>query len=288
MRGNVPAFHVEVPHDLQDALSRLASDPELSPLAGGTDVMVLLEAGHLEPGRFLNIWGLDELRGVRVSDDEVRVGALTRYRDIIAHPIFSAEYPMMVDAARLSGAAAIQNRGTLGGNIVNASPAADTPPCLMVYEAEVELMSQAGGIRRVPYTAFHHGYKAIERRHDELLTAVLLPREPGGQGAIHHYRKVGTRKAQAISKVVFAGVVRADGGRIAECRMALGSVGPTVMRCSAAEEALSGLLIGDALERVEGLVADEVTPIDDVRSTAAYRAAISGRVARECIGMLLQ
>jgi len=285
MRGNVPAFDVEVPADLNDALARLQASPELQPLAGGTDVMVLLEAGHLEPGRYMSIWGLDELRGIDVGDDEVRVGALTRYRDVIRHPIFGAEYPMMVEAARLSGAAAIQNRGTLGGNIVNASPAADTPPCLMVYEAEVELRS-AAGTRRVPYTTFHKGYKQMDRQPDELLTAIYLPRKPGGEGAVNHYRKVGTRKAQAISKVVFAGLGRAEDGVVTLCRMALGSVAATVVRCPKAEAALTGLSVAEAADKAAALVSAEVTPIDDVRSTSEYRAAISGRVAAEFIRQL--
>ena len=285
MRGNVPNYDVVTPSDLNDALTLLAETPDLRPLAGGTDIMVLLESGHLPPGRFLSIWKLDELRGIDVGPDEVKVGALTTFSDVIAHPIFGSEYPMMVDGARLSGAIAIQNRGTLGGNIVNASPAADSPPALIVYEADVELTS-ANGVRRVPYVQFHSGYKQMDRTPDELLTAIYLPRVSAPEQLVHHYRKVGTRRAQAISKVVFAGLGKTDGGVIQWVRMALGSVAATVVRCPRSEAALAGLTVADAASRVAALVSGEVAPIDDVRSTADYRRAISGRVAAEFIQSL--
>lgn len=282
MRGFVPAYDVVSPSDLTGALKMLADAPELRPLAGGTDVMVLLEEGHLPVGRFMNIWGLNALRGIEIGDDEVKVGALTTYRDVIRTPIFAAEYPMMVEAARLSGAAAIQNRGTLGGNIVNGSPAADSPPAMVVYEVDVELTS-VRGVRRVPYVSFHRGYKVMDRAADELLTAIYLPRKPGGANAHHIYRKVGTRRAQAISKVVFAGLGVVDDGVITTCRMALGSVAATVVRCPKAEAALTGMTLAAAAAAAAELVSAEVTPIDDVRSTAEYRKAISGRLAADFV-----
>src|SRR5271170_892291 len=219
---------METPRDLSDTLERLAREPEVwKPFAGGTDLMVLLEAGKLPHRRFLSIWKLAELRGVDVTRDYVTVGALTTYSDVRKSDILLREFPLLCRAAAETGSIATQNRGTLGGNIANASPAADSPPALLVYDAELELVS-ASGTRWFPYQSFWKGYKQIELRNDELIRAIRLPREKGGW--VHFYRKVGTRRAQAISKVCFAGAALMEAGRIADLRIALGSVAPTVLR----------------------------------------------------------
>ncbi len=287
MRAHVPSYEVETPSGLADALTRLSEHgAALRPLAGGTDLMVLLEAGHLPPGRFLNIWGLRELRGVTVSDDAVTLGALTTYADVLAHPVLAAELPMLGLAARETGAAAIQNRGTVGGNIVNASPAADTPPALLAYGAEVELAS-VRGTRRVPYAAFHRGYKQMDRAPDELLTAVHLPRH-AAPGWVHCYRKVGTRKAQSISKVCFAGAARLQGDLIAEVRIGLGSVAPVPLRCPATEAVLTGRRLSDATlaHAARAAILTEATPIDDIRSTREYRAEVTGNLLEQFLRVL--
>src|SRR5262249_16812439 len=150
------------------------------------------------------IWNLKELRGIEVTEDQVALGALTTYTEVQEHPIMQKEFPMLCQAAKETGGIAIQNRGTLGGNIVNASPAADSPPPLLAYDAELELISKSGA-RRIPYSKFHRGYKQMDINPDELLRAIHLPRAQAER--FHYYRKVGTRKAQAISKVCFAGMM---------------------------------------------------------------------------------
>src|SRR5436190_5962513 len=204
MRAYLPAYELILPATLNEALDVLARDnAQWKPFAGGTDLMVLLEAGKLPHKNYVNIWNLKELRGIEVTDDQVTLGALTTYTEVQDHSVLQTEFPMLCQAARETGGIAIQNRGTVGGNIVNASPAADSPPALLAYDAELELISKAGE-RRVPYSSFHRGYKQMDIRADELLSAIHLPRSRSER--VHYYRKVGTRKAQAISKVCFAGV----------------------------------------------------------------------------------
>jgi CO/xanthine dehydrogenase FAD-binding subunit len=274
MRAYVPGYQLNTPASLADALTLLANEPGIwKPFAGGTDLMVLLEAGKLPHHNYLNIWGLHELRGIEASDTHVTLGALTTYTDVQSHPILRSEFPMLCQAASETGGLAIQNRGTLGGNIINASPAADSPPALLAYEAEIELVSSASA-RWVPYHGFHTGYKQMQLGADELLARIRLPRNTAD--ATHYYRKVGTRKAQAISKVCLAAIGRMNNGQIEDTRIALGSVAPIVVRCVQTENALPGrkpdaetiALACDALVR-------EISPIDDIRSTANYRLQVT-------------
>src|SRR6266550_2241999 len=229
MRAFVPSYQIKTPRGLGEALELLAGEPNVwKPFAGGTDLMVLLEAGKLSHRNYLNIWKLKELRGIEVTDDRISLGALTTYAEVQSHPVLREEFPMLCQAASETGGLAIQNRGTLGGNIVNASPAADSPPALLAYNAELELLS-ASGTRWMPYDGFHTGYKQTIMQPDELLARIRLPRlRPD---LTHYYRKVGTRKAQAISKVCFAGVARTNADQIADVRIALGSVAPIPIRC---------------------------------------------------------
>ncbi|MFL6254854.1 MAG: FAD binding domain-containing protein [Pyrinomonadaceae bacterium] len=285
MRAYLPSYEMVVPRTLDDALALLREGPGVwRPFAGGTDLMVLLEAGRLEHRKFFSIRHLKELRGVEESGGVVRVGALTTYADVRRSELLGRHFPMLGQAARETGGIAIQNRGTVGGNIANASPAADTPPALLAYGAEVELASIEGA-RRVPYSEFHTGYKQTVMREDELITAVVLskPRE----GARHFYRKVGTRRAQAISKVCFAAVAEIEGETLTEVRVALGSVAPVVLRCRRTEEVLRGRRLDEEALRA-GLdeLAREVTPIDDVRSTARYRTRVSQNLLREFLSSL--
>lgn len=266
------------PRDLPDALALMAERPgEWHPFAGGTDLMVLFEAGRLPAGKYLSLWRLDDLRGITVTDRDVTLGALTTYADVQRHSVLQAEFPMLCRAAAETGGVATQNRGTLGGNIANASPAADTPPALLVYDAQLALQS-VRGTRMLPYDNFHTGYKQTRREPDELLHSIVLPR--GRRGWVEAYRKVGTRRAQAISKICFAAAVRIDGRTIADARIAFGSVAPTVVRCRTVEAALVGRAAGAALaESAASSLPHDVTPIDDVRSTAVYRL----RVARNLL-----
>ena len=282
MRAYLPSYELFVPRTLDEALALLRDEPGAwRPFAGGTDLMVLLEAGKLEHRKFFSIRHLSELGGVGESDGGVRIGALTTYTGVRRSDLLARHFPLLGLAARETGGIAIQNRGTVGGNIANASPAADTPPALLVYGAEVELVS-ASGARRVPYSEFHTGYKRTVMRADELIAAVHLPRP--GEGARHYYRKVGTRRAQAISKVCFAALAEAGGGALGEVRIALGSVAPVVLRCPRTEAVLKGRRVdGELLRAASEELAREITPIDDVRSTARYRA----RVARNLLGEFL-
>ncbi len=277
MRAYLPDYDLKVPRDLDDALAVLAREPGVwKPFAGGTDLMVLLEAGQLRHQRFLSIWNLPDLRGIEVTPDHVTLGALTTYTQVQENAILRQEFPMLCQAASETGGTAIQNRGTLGGNIANASPAGDSPPALLAYDAQLELLSSSGA-RRVSYQDFHTGYKQMIMRPDELLSRIRLPRT--AQPQWQYYRKVGTRKAQAISKVCFAGLARMDGDAIEDIRIALGSVAPTVVRCLKAEEVLKNQKLDTGvIGRAKEALAGEVTPIDDIRSTASYRLRVASNL----------
>ena len=274
MRAFVPSYQLISPATLSDALQLLTRDRDVwKPFAGGTDLMVLLEAGKLPHKNYLNIWNLKELRGIEVTDKDVTLGALTTYTEVQQKKVLQQEFPMLCQAASETGGLAIQNRGTLGGNIVNASPAADSPPAFLVYDAELELVS-ASGARWVSYHGFHTAYKQMIIRPDELLTRIRLPRRT--ELVYHYYRKVGTRKAQAISKVCFAGTAQVRAGIIKDVRIALGSVAPVPLRCVKTEDALRGSKPDQStIVRASAVMAAEVTPIDDIRSTGNYRHKVS-------------
>jgi CO/xanthine dehydrogenase FAD-binding subunit len=278
LRAYLPDYELRAPKSLEDALERLAREPGVwRAFAGGTDLMVLLEFGVLRHKNFLSIWHLDEMKGIEVTPEHLTIGALVTYTQIQQHETVRREFPLLCAAARETGGHAIQNRGTLGGNIVNASPAADTPPALLVYDAELELVS-ASGARWIEYRKFHTGYKQIEMRPDELLRSIRLPRATGGLST--YYRKVGTRKAQAISKVCFAAGARlGDGGRIRDARIALGSVAPTVVRCARTEDLLRETPLDDeTIKDACATLRQEIAPIDDMRSTAQYRLRVAANL----------
>ncbi len=276
MRAYLPAYELKVPETLNDALELLSRKPgEWRPFAGGTDLMVLLEAGKLPHRKFLSIWHLEELRGIEETEDYLRLGALTTYTELQANAVMRREFPMLCQAASETGAIAIQNRGTIGGNIANGSPAADSPPALVVYEAELELLS-ATGSRTVPYKDFHTGYKQMRMEPHELISRIILPRVREPEAWRQYYRKVGTRRAQAISKVCFAAMARINGDRIEEARIALGSVAPTVLNCTKTADRLRGRTIdGETIKLSQDELAKEIAPIDDLRSTARYRLQVS-------------
>ncbi len=284
MKGLVPSYELVTLRTLDDALALLAREPGVwKPFAGGTDLMVLLEAGKLAHRNYLNIWNLDEFRGIDVTDESVSLGSLTTYTEIQAHPVLQKEFPMLCQAASETGGLAIQNRGTLGGNIVNASPAADSPPALLVYDAELEL-SSTQKTRRVPYHTFHTGYRQMIIREDELLARLFLPRTTAGLK--HYYRKVGTRKAQAISKICFAATARTSGDKLNDVRLAFGSVAPIPIRCFKTEAALRGKPISDLAADGRRELAKEISPINDIRSTADYRLTVSLNLLQQFLSSL--
>lgn len=251
---------------VDDALCILRDEPR-TPVAGATDVYVQLNFGVHPSTRFLDIWALDELRSITLHDDKFVLGALVTYTAMIASPLVAERLPMLIEAARQVGGPQIQNRGTVGGNIANGSPAGDTLPVLAAADAVVVLRS-ASAERRVPLARIYTGYRATVIRPDELIVAVEVPRVDGTQW----FRKVGTRAAQAISKVVIAAVRNKNVARIA-----VGSVAPTVVRLTATEQALaSGASLDDAMAALRG----EVHPIDDLRSTADYRLRVTENLVR--------
>jgi CO/xanthine dehydrogenase FAD-binding subunit len=273
VKGAAQAHELLQPASLDEALGLLAASPgRYLPIAGGTDLMVLFAIGRLAKKELLDLWRLDELRGTVVEDRTITFGALTTYSEVQAHPTVRADLPMLVAAGAETGGWAIQNRGTLGGNIANASPAADSPPALLAYGAELELVS-TGGRRWVDYATFHTGYKKMLLRPDELIARIRVGRPPAGHVAF--YKKVGPRRAQAISKVCFAGLV-ANG----ECRIALGGVAPIVTRAPKAEAAVRG---GATAEDVASALMGDIAPIDDVRSNARYRRRVAGNLAAELV-----
>ncbi len=285
MRAFLPGYHMVTPRDLAAALERMKKEPGVwRPFAGGTDLMVLLEAGKLAQKNFLNIWNLPELRGIVVSADYVELGALTTYTEVRRHQVLAREFPLLTRAAAETGSIATQNRGTLGGNIANASPAADSPPALLVYDAEIEIVS-ASGQRWIPYHGFHSGYKQMDLQPSELIRRIRLPRNKNGWK--QYFRKVGTRRAQAISKICFAAAARMDAHKIADVRIVLGSVAPTVLRALRAEEALRGRTPErEIVKAAQDALAGEIAPIDDIRSTVSYRRAVARNLFAEFIESL--
>ena len=268
--------------DLPEALSLREQHPEAKILAGGTDLMVEMELGHV-PSAILDIHSVEELRGIRECPGGLWIGALSTHRVLAEHLLVESWSPSLVEACRTVGAIQIQSRGTLGGNIANASPAGDTLPMLMALDAEVEVASAARGSRRIPMAYLFKGYRSLNIEPDEILVGVLLP-EP--HVADHcHFRKVGTRLAQAISKVVMGCRVRVIDGVVSEARVAFGSVGPTPVRCAAVEEALTGRPIDPQVAR---LVEDAIQPINDIRSTAVYRSRVAKNVLEAWLTHLAQ
>ena len=285
MRAYLPKYELRSPPNLDAALDLMHGNPGAwKPFAGGTDLMVLLEAGKLSHTRFLNLWHLPELRGITETPEHVVLGSLTVYTQVLRNQVLQREFPLLCRAAGETGGIATQNRGTLGGNIANASPAADSPPALLAYDAELELVS-ARGARWVPYRDFHTGYKTMLLRPEELIRSIRLPRS--NQTWREYYRKVGARKAQAISKVCFAARARLDGDVIQDVRLALGSVAPTVMRCLQTEALVRGQkpereLLLAAQERL----VSEIAPIDDLRSSERYRLRVAQNLLADFLGHL--
>jgi CO/xanthine dehydrogenase FAD-binding subunit len=279
MQGTIAGRDLLQPRSLGDALKMLRDEGPLVPLAGCTDLYVALNFGTLRPTRFLNLWHLDALRGIEARGTTLRIGALTTYTDLNTSAAIRRRLPMLAAAAREIGGVQIQNRGTIGGNVANASPAGDTLPVLLAADAVVVLRS-AAGTRRVPMTSFYTAYRQSVARPDELIVGFDVPAVRGRQW----FRKVGTRAAQAIAKVVVAGVW--ETGRGGERpRLAIGSVAPTPLRLSQTEQALGG---GASLAEAQEILQREITPIDDLRSTAAYRRQVAANLLAQFCSVRLQ
>lgn len=258
------------PGTTEEALAQLGREQGLVPVAGATDLLVHWPTRSTEHDkRYLDLSGLGELRGIRWSDEELELGALATYWDVIADARTARELPLLVQAARLVGALQIQTRGTWAGNIVNASPAADGVPVLMAYDAIVMLQSVRGR-EAVPLAEFYTGYKQLRRAGDQLVVSIRMPRRAY---TVQQFHKVGSRRAQAIAKVGLALTCSAAGWRVVVASMA-----PTVRRCPALEHLLTSGAEIRAPDDLLPAIARDLSPIDDIRSTADYRRRVLARV----------
>ncbi|MEO8193687.1 MAG: xanthine dehydrogenase family protein subunit M [Gemmatimonadales bacterium] len=265
MRTAISGLDLRRASSVDEALTILR-DEKRTPIAGATDLYVALNFGTLAPRQFLDIWALDELRTISIHNGMLVIGALTSYTALMQSHLVAERVPMLAKASSLVGGVQIQNRGTLAGNIANGSPAADGVPVLSATDAVIVLRS-VDGERRIPLNDFYTGYRATVMRPDELIVAIEIPPVEGKQW----FRKVGTRAAQAISKIVMAAV------RAPSPRIALGSVAPTVIRVPQTEQALAA---GASIDEAAQIISREIVPIDDVRSTADYRRRVTANLLR--------
>lgn len=280
MRSDVTQYDLIAPKSLDAVLQILADSPDrYTPIAGGTELMVALGAGRLQPTKLVSLWNLEELRFIEETPDAVIIGAGTTFTDIRKHPAITRELSLLSQAASWTGSIANQNRGTLGGNIVNASPAADSPPALLVYDAILTLIS-ARGTRTIPYRDFHLSYKKTALAPDELLHSITISRNVNGYKT--YIRKVGTRNAQAISKVAIAAIARMSNGLIEDIRIAGASLLETPARFAAAEQCLLNQPVtSKMIAYARAALHHEIIPIDDIRSTAKYRATVAANLLEE-------
>lgn len=278
MRSHAGEYDLTIAENVPAALNLLARGEEWRPLGGGTDLMVLFNAGKLTFRNLVGVGGIPQLRAIESDHGAAFIGAAATYTQIRASEILQAEFPLLVKAASWTGGIANQNRGTLGGNIANASPAADSAPSLLVYDAEIELQSKRG-TRWVPYRDFHVGYKRLAMQPDELITRIRLPRT---RWMREYSRKVGARKAQAIAKVCIAATAAIQNGRMDDVRVALGSVAPIPLRCLRTEEALRGQALNEeTVQNVKETLRSEIRPIGDIRSTCEYRLQVAVNLLEE-------
>lgn len=279
MRGNAGAHELIAPGSLAAVLDTIAAAPgEWTPIAGGTELMVAHAAGRLTATKLISLWGIPDLRFVETSPHSIAIGAGSTFRDLRGGNI-PAQFPLLAEAASWIGSIANQTRATIGGNLVNGSPAADSSPALLVYDAELELASVRGR-RRVPYAEFHTGYKRNVLAPDELVYAIHLPR----RFAQHrqYIRKVGTRRAMAISKVALAATALIRDGLVSEIRLAAASLAPFPSRLKQSEASLLGCAItADVIQNARQALLAEAQPIDDIRSTADYRRFVGANLLEE-------
>lgn len=279
MRGDAKTMRLLKPSTPAEALELYAANPEAKPLAGGTDYMVGWNLGLLDGGTVLDLWALDAWRKIEGDDTRVTIGALATHAALQKNAHVKKHLPLLVEACATVGAAQIQNRGTLGGNLANASPAGDTFPPLAVYAADARIVSKHG-TRMLPVRELFAGVKKTHLKSDELIEAVVVrvPKPPTRQV----FRKVGSRAAQTISKAVCAGLLWLDGDVVVELRFAIGSVAPTVRRLKSVEAFVQGKPLNDEL--IEGalkLLEQDIAPIDDIRSTKAYRFTVCRNILRD-------
>jgi CO/xanthine dehydrogenase FAD-binding subunit len=282
MRGNAEMHNLVAPGELGAVLQLLADEPgEWTPIAGGTELMVAFSAGRLAAPKLVSLWGIPDLRAIEVTPQSVIVGAAATFLDLRRNAVISSELPLLARAAGWIGSIANQSRATLGGNLVNGSPAADSSPALLAYDAEIEIISVRGR-RRVPYSGFHTGYKRNVLSPDELLYAIHVPRRFADHA--RYLRKVGTRRAMAITKVALGATALLENGMIREIRIGAASLAPIPMRLWQTEAALLGRSVTrEAMQSAHRALLKEIKPIDDIRSTAEYRRRVAMNLLDEFV-----
>ena len=287
MRGNAATHDLVAPGELGAVLELLASEPGVwTPIAGGTELMVAFAAGRLTAPKLINLWGIPDLRAIEVTPQSVIIGTAVTFLDLRRHAVIASDLPLLAKASSWIGSIANQGRATLGGNLVNGSPAADSSPALLAYDAEIEFISVRGR-RRVPYSEFHTAYKCNCLAPDELLYAIHLPRRFAQH--IQYLRKVGTRRAMAIAKVALGATALLEEGVIREIRLGAASLAPFPMRLLQTEAALLGQTISSGtIQSAKRALLAEMKPIDDIRSTAEYRQRVAANLLEEFLLQLRQ
>ncbi len=285
MRGNAAMHDLVAPGDLGAVLQLLAAEPGAwTPIAGGTELMVAFSAGRLDSPKLVSLWGIPDLRTIEVTPESVVIGTAATFLDLRRHAVIAAELPLLAKAASWIGSVANQSRATLGGNLVNGSPAADSSPALLAYDAEIEIISVRGH-RRIPYSAFHTGYKRNVLSPDELLYAIHLPRRFARH--IRYLRKVGTRRAMAIAKVALGATALLEKDVVREVRIGAASLAPFPTRLWQTEAALLGQPITrETTESAHRALLAEIKPINDIRSTAEYRGRVTVNLLDEFLLLL--
>jgi CO/xanthine dehydrogenase FAD-binding subunit len=285
MRSNPTQYDLIAPTTLDAALQILASSPEnYTPIAGGTELMVALGAGRLQSHKLISLWNLEELRFTEETTDAIIIGSASTFTDIRNNAAIAKHLPLLTQAASWTGSIANQNRATIGGNIVNASPAADTPPALLVYDAEVTLVSSEGE-RTIPYRDFHLSYKKTALAPGELLHSITILCNFIDYKT--YIRKVGTRNAQAISKTALAAIATKSNNIIQDIRIAAASLREVPARLYATEQSLLNQPINpETIATARTTLINESKPIDDIRSTAKYRTAIAANLLEEFLRSL--
>lgn len=280
MSSYLPDFSVINPETLDEAVEAKASLDEAIPLAGGTDVMVYMESGQLDPAPVINLYSLSSQPVEPTLEENLRLHPLSTYRHARQLESLQEIYPMLATAAREISVLALQSRATWIGNVANASPAADGVPALIAYDAELELMSPER-TRTVPLAEFYQGYKNVDLEPDELITAITLPRPD--EDWQEYYRKVGTRRFQAISKTLLSARIKlSDDGVVDDVRLAFASVAPFTLRTTETESVLRGnQLTPDLISTAEDALQDEIQPIDDIRSNQQYRRRVTGNLLKD-------
>ncbi|MEI9969299.1 MAG: FAD binding domain-containing protein [Terracidiphilus sp.] len=287
MRGNSATHDLVAPGELGAVLELLANEPGVwTPIAGGTELMVAFAAGRLTAPKLVNLWGIPDLRAIEVTPQSVVIGAAATFLDLRRHAVIASDLPLLAKAASWIGSVANQGRATLGGNLVNGSPAADSSPALLAYDAEIEFVSVRGR-RRLPYSEFHTAYKCNCLAPDELLYAIHVPRRFARH--TQYLRKVGTRRAMAIAKVALGATALLEEGVILEIRLGAASLAPFPMRLLQTEAALLGQTVTlGTIQSARRALLGEMKPIDDIRSTAEYRQRVAANLLDEFLVQLRQ